>query len=299
MPMPILLTASAAALVAASAFPLPNVVQSTAQTAGTTVIATGRDAWLRMTVPVAIASAGSYRFLVDTAAEQTVVSRQLADHLGLEPDGDTMVLNIAGQQQAASAPIPPMTVGRRELTGLSAVILDRADIGADGIIGLDTLQDNIVLIDFRRQVMLVDKSRGRAGQYDFTVRGREIGGQLILSRAWVDGIETRVIIDTGLESSIANNALRAKLKRLHGARVGRLLSVTGQEREADFARVGHVVIDDLAMPEVMLGFADLPVFTRLGLADRPAILIGMRELRRFERVAIDFPHRRVMFKRYS
>jgi predicted aspartyl protease len=42
-----------------------------------------RDAYDRMTVSVRIGDSGPYRFLIDTGAERTVISRQLAQQLGL------------------------------------------------------------------------------------------------------------------------------------------------------------------------------------------------------------------------
>ena len=41
-----------------------------------------------MTVPVEIGGAGPYRFVVDTGAERTVISRELARELELEPGPD-------------------------------------------------------------------------------------------------------------------------------------------------------------------------------------------------------------------
>jgi hypothetical protein len=42
-------------------------------------------------------------------------------------------------------------------------------------------------------------------------------------------------------------------------------------------------------------FADAPPFHVLGLADKPALILGMEELRLFRRVAIDFKSREVLF----
>src|SRR4051794_525295 len=41
----------------------------------------------RMTVPVRLSGAGPYRFLVDTGADRTAVSREIADHLNLKSAG--------------------------------------------------------------------------------------------------------------------------------------------------------------------------------------------------------------------
>jgi hypothetical protein len=47
---------------------------------------------------------------------------------------------------------------------------------------------------------------------------------------------------------------------------------------------------------VSIAFIDAPPFRALGLDKKPAILLGMRELRVFPRIAIDFPTRRVLFQ---
>ena len=47
-------------------------------------LALGNDYGGRMTVAVEIGGKGPYRFLVDTGSERTVISRQLAERLGLD-----------------------------------------------------------------------------------------------------------------------------------------------------------------------------------------------------------------------
>ena len=44
-----------------------------------------------------------------------------------------------------------------------------------------------------------------------------------------------------------------------------------------------------------IAFTDTPAFKEIGLADKPALFLGMREMRVFRRVAIDFPRKRVLF----
>jgi hypothetical protein len=40
---------------------------------------------------------------------------------------------------------------------------------------------------------------------------------------------------------------------------------------------------------------DSPAFKALGIDDKPAMILGMRELKLFRRVAIDFDTRRILF----
>ena len=48
-------------------------------------------------------------------------------------------------------------------------------------------------------------------------------------------------------------------------------------------------------PNVWIAFAEAPAFEALGLHKKPALLLGMRDLRSFDRVAIDFATRRILF----
>ena len=54
-------------------------------------------------------------------------------------------------------------------------------------------------------------------------------------------------------------------------------------------------IGGLRLQNLSIAFADAPPFRRLGLDERPAMLLGMNELRAFRRVAIDFATRKVLF----
>ena len=42
-------------------------------------------------------------------------------------------------------------------------------------------------------------------------------------------------------------------------------------------------------------FADSPPFERLNLSEKPALLLGMAQLRAFQRVAIDFQEKKILF----
>ena len=49
------------------------------------------------------------------------------------------------------------------------------------------------------------------------------------------------------------------------------------------------------MTNVQIGFADSAIFAALGLSPRPALVLGMNNLRVFDRVAIDFSTKRILF----
>lgn len=119
---------------------------------------------------------------------------------------------------------------------------------------------------------------------------------MIITSAKVDGIRTAVIIDTGAENTIANLALLRRLRaRAQGTGTLAQIDVHGFELTSRAGVVGTLDLGQVALSNVPLGFADGPAFTALGFADRPALLLGMRNLRVFNRVAIDFANRRILF----
>ena len=71
--------------------------------------------------------------------------------------------------------------------------------------------------------------------------------------------------------------------------------VNGVDLVGQMSLMRTLSIEGLSLTNVPLTFADTPVFAALGLADTPAISLGMQHLALFDRVAIDFANRRVMF----
>ena len=117
---------------------------------------------------------------------------------------------------------------------------------------------------------------------------------MIITDARLNGIRTAVIIDTGAHNTLGNLAL---LKRLRARARGTLSAtdVHGEKVTSDLAMAKRLVIGRMELNDVPIGFADSPAIAALGLQDRPALILGMGNLRLFERVAIDFASRRVLF----
>jgi len=278
---------------------LPIAAGQNAATEASTVdvIKADRDEYNRMTVPVRIGGRGPYDFLIDTGAERTVLARGLAERLGLVPNGRATLMGVAGSIPVDLVDVAEVRLGSRSFYDLSAPLLEGAHIGADGIIGLDAVQNQRVLIDFRKNLIAVDDAKALGGNngYEIIVRAKRRGDQLIMTNATIDGIKAEVVIDTGAQNTIANRALQRALAKKRGFKQTQLTSVTGQQIVADIAIARRVRIGNLDLNEMGLAFADAPPFEKLGLHDKPALLLGMGQLRAFNRVAIDFEQKRVLF----
>jgi len=294
---PILAASGAAMLPLLGAYPVSALQNAAPNASQTEVVEARKDLNLRMTVPVRIADNGPFHFLIDTGAERTVLSRDVATQLKLTPVSHATLIGIAGSRPVDIVDVDQIDLGRRSFYGLSAPLLESADIGADGIIGLDSLQGQRVLLDFDHNRMAIGDAHDLGGNYGYeiVVRARRRSGQLIMTDAMIDGVRTAVIIDTGAETSIGNIALQDALRKRHPQAQTQLISVTGQAVTAGVGFARTLKLGGLTLTNTVIAFTDAPPFKALGLDKRPTLLLGMTQLRLFHRVAIDFDKRKVMF----
>lgn len=262
----------------------------------------GRDLSARLTVPVTINGAGPYHFVVDTGAERTVLSRELAQRLTLAPARSVTLLSIAGSNQVDTAMVAELrlTAKGNQLSDLEAPLLAEYHLGAVGMLGIDSLQTKRVVLDFRKMRMTISDAprKNWADDDEIVVTARRHLGQLILVDAEADGQKIAVIIDTGSAVSIGNPALHERLARRGKLGISvpiNITSVTGGQTPADYSSVREIRIGGAKLRNMPIAFADPQIFHRLGLDRKPALLLGMDALSMFDRVSIDFANRDVRF----
>ncbi|MFM5924397.1 MAG: retroviral-like aspartic protease family protein [Novosphingobium sp.] len=281
----------------AMAIPILAGQDGTQQASDVDVIATGKDQYDRLTVPVRIGAQGPFDFMIDTGAQNTVLSTALATRLALPNARRVKLTGIAGSTIVDTVEVEQIDLGKRSYYGVLAPLLERGDMGADGIIGLDSLQGQRVVIDFRKREIAVADAKALGGNrgYEIVVTARRRSGQLIMAHAKIDGIDVDVVIDTGAESSIGNRALQAAMLRRGKAETTELRSVTGQTIVADIGFGKKLQLGEMSFQNVMIAYADAPPFAVLGLDKKPALFLGMRDMRALDRIAIDFQARKVYF----
>jgi predicted aspartyl protease len=272
---------------------IPDGVSAEA-TVQTTMSATDR-----MLVPVTIGGAGPYPFIVDTAAESSVVSRELARELGLAPAGRARLLSMTSSRDAGMVSMPGVSFVQGQTRNLQAFALNGENLGASGILGIDALRGQRVVLDFETGEMRVGPAPRRLeqlGPNDVVVRGRTRYGQLVLIDSSAEGVPVDVIVDSGLQVSVGNEVLRRLLtsRRNRFEQIG-LVSVTGETFSADYTTVDNLRIGGVLISGMPVAFANAHFFTRMRLTRRPALMLGMDALRMFRRVTVDFPNRRAHF----
>ena len=120
---------------------------------------------LRLTVDIAVGAEGPFRFLVDTAADRSAVSRQLATRLNLPAGRDAVLHSVAGASRINTASLRGMQIASRTLPDVTAPLLDATHVGADGILGTDVLRSALVHFDFRQRLLSITPS-GRVRSRD-------------------------------------------------------------------------------------------------------------------------------------
>jgi predicted aspartyl protease len=256
----------------------------------------------RMTVPVSIGDRGPWAFIVDTGAERTVVSRELAGVLGLPAGADVRVTAMTGTSTVGTVIVPKLSVSTISQATIQAPALQSRHLGAVGMLGIDALQGHSVAIDFDKKQMKLRPSRRhaarmRADSDEIVIVAKSLFGQLIVTDARWRNIRIAVVIDTGSPASIGNSALFAAItKRPKALGPMEMTSATGGTLVTDAFVVDRLEIGGVGFSNVRVAFADAPPFRRFGLHNRPALLLGMDVLRLFRAVNIDFANREIRFR---
>jgi predicted aspartyl protease len=252
----------------------------------------------RMTVAVRLSGEGPYQFLVDTGADRTAVSRELVDKLNLQKAAGAELHSVTGVSSVSTAKIPNLELTRTPTRSIEAAVLDRANMGADGIVGVDLLRSQRVQFDFQSQTMSIVPSYSPDFRYEpgtIVVEARRKNGRLVVTDAVVDGTDVTVVLDTGSQITIGNQALHDRLRRtslVDGLQKVDLVSVTGGVITGDYMFVRDLTIGGIGLSHLAVVFTNAHTFKQLGLERKPALLLGMNAIRAFKKVSIDFANRK-------
>lgn len=260
----------------------------------------GRKLSSRMTVEVRLNDRGPFRFIVDSGADTSAISAGVARTLAL-PAGTPVMLNgTTASSQVDRVHVETLALGDDTIEDLELPVLEDRFVGADGLIGIDALVRQRLMLDFEtRQIRIEDASTPQAQtDGEIVVTARRHDGQLILTQAKADGKAVNVIIDTGSEVTIGNLALRDRLVRRGGVKLSPMVitGVTGVKMNLEMAEVGELRLGPVILQNVTIAFADLPPFAIFGQAKQPALLLGTDLMETFRRVSLDFRARKVRFQ---
>lgn len=254
----------------------------------------------RLTIAVHVNDTGPYRFVVDSGADSSVLGRQLATTLQL-PLGTPVTLNgMTGASIVPRVLVDELKLGPTGTSYMELPVLEDSHLGAEGMLGIDVLADQRLLLDFEKRKINVEDASKPPPRMDgeIVVLARRHRGQLILTEVKANGKKVDAVVDTGSEVTIGNLALRDAIIRNRNVSLekGTIVGVTGVPIEVDLLRVGEIKLGSVTLRNVPIAFADLPPFNVFGLSEKPSLLLGTDLMETFRRVSLDFKSRKVRFQ---
>jgi len=254
----------------------------------------------RLNVEVQVNGRGPYRFVVDSGADTSAVGLRIARDLQL-PLGRPAILNgMTSRNRVDRVKVAALTLGPSVIRDLEVPALRETDLGGDGLVGIDALVRQRLMMDFEKKVIKVEDAskpwKGSPG--DIVIIAKRQRGQLILTAVKASGLNLDAVIDTGSEITIGNTLLRDKLLSKRHTKFWEVeaIGVTGVVMKMQLARIDEIRFGTVTLRDVPIAFADVPPFEMFGLTDGPALLLGTDLLETFRRVSLDFRARKVRFQ---
>jgi hypothetical protein len=220
------------------------------------------------------------------------MSAELASRLALPQGPMVRVHGIAGPEVRRSAQVSTFRIGAREAKRLNMAVMPGRGLRSLGILGVDGLKNQRVVMDFAENVLVIESSKARPRDNDIQpIPARRRFGQLTVVDTDLDGVRVSVVIDTGSEVTIANSVLRSTLGRR--SRLGEmekvtLVGATGSTWVGDAGGLPRFRLGNLRVDNLRVVYADVHPFTLWQLTERPALLLGIDVLRFLQRVTLDF-----------
>jgi hypothetical protein len=253
---------------------------------------TRRDRIGRIWAPVLIDGKGPYRLVLDTGATRSAIAARAALSLGNAHGlANTLVTGFTGSAMVPTIHVGSLEVGELMMGPQDLPVLADVFGGAQGVLGIEGLQNKRIYADFGRDRLEITLSHGEHARPDFITVPLRIVNGLLVADIMVGRVRTKAIIDTGAQGTIGNIALRDAL-------------VHSSPREGDRQEIIGVTLDVqsgeyLAAPDMTLGphltiknahivFGDMYLFQHWKMTDKPAITLGMDLLGSFDVLVIDY-----------
>jgi hypothetical protein len=265
----------------------------------------------QMTVAVRIDGRGPFTFAIDSAANASVIAEDLAVALGLPSAGDVAMHTLIAREVVGTVQAPRLTTGALDVARVRLALGSRAGLdGLDGLIGSDLLAGLRLELRFRgAQRMRVTRSHRTADRFldarsasaRLIPAAEQRFGGLMAIAAHAGQARAVAILDTGAQISIANSALAtaaraAPITLRDGGDRARVQSPTGRSADARPMLLSGLRFGGLTIGRMPLLVGDFHTFGLWGLADRPALLMGVDIFGMFESVAIDLKRGEVLFQ---
>ena len=243
----------------------------------------------RIVAPVTINGLGPFRMLVDTGANRTTISTDMARRLGFDlTAAPTVILNgVTGSAEVPTVQIERIRAGDLVLDDQQVPVVEPHLIGgADGILGVAGLRDQRLVVDFKRDLVTISRSRFALSN-ELRIRADRVVGGLLGVRVRIGHVRALAVIDTGAEKTLGNRALQEAL-RADARAQATVYGTTDDTMVGDVTAAPDISMDGAVFRHIVVTFGDFHIFDVWDLTTEPALIIGMDVLGAMDTFSIDF-----------
>ncbi len=257
----------------------------------------------RIAAPVMVNGKGPYRFILDTGASQSVITKRLADELGLvlTDEAPLMLHGVTGSLAVPSARLGTLQTGDLIQSNVRVAVLGSVMGGGDGILGVQGFEGLRVTVHFTNDRITITRSKNeRARLHEGVIKATLRFGRLMVVDGRVGRIKVKAVIDTGAETTLGNIALRdALLRKRRNKDAPDDALVTGLNDATQSGRILRtpvIQLGDAEIDRLHIIYGDIHVFKLWELEDEPALLVGMDVLGSLEKLVIDYHREEIQFR---
>jgi len=283
--------------------PTPSTTPAVAQPEHLFASPTRADRIGRVMAPVMINGRGPFRMIVDTGANQSVLTHSAAALLGLTPaeDDGVKLTGVTGSQIVPTITVDSFETGSVSQRNLRVAVMHSVSGGAEGILGMQGFAGKRITVDFVNDRIQIADSRGQRASRNFAVIPVTIRfGRLLLAEGRVGGVRVHAVIDTGAERTLGNRALRdalVRLKRLPAPPTAAgVIGLTEVEQRGEAIWTRRISLGDVDITDVDVIYGDIHVFKVWNLEDEPALLVGMDVLGMLHTLVVDYRIKEVQIR---
>jgi predicted aspartyl protease len=249
------------------------------------------------TTPVMIDGAGPFPFIVDTGAQRSVISRDLADRLSLKMMPGASVIATSGTGAGGITFLKTYSSALFRRTLEMMVVLPPGGIVKDGVMGMELFRSRRLEIDFGDGT--VSNAASQPTPHGFAaVPVSIVQGTFLVADVVVDGVHAKAMIDTGARRTVGNMLLRKALGLADAALADAdpVRGATIHQTRAVKAPLGMLILGEQKFAHPVVTFSDISVLQALDLNDQPALVVGLDVLGTLKAVAIDYPRSELQVK---
>jgi hypothetical protein len=204
-------------------------------------------------------------------------------------------MRLHGVTGSATVPfisVHTFVVGDMEEQSKLLPIVPDALGGADGVLGMESLEGKRIAIDFMDDKISITHSHAtRAAMGFVTIPLVRSANGLLMATAYMGTIRVHAIIDTGAQATVANPALLAALTARR--RTGKMVpsSITGATddvQEGQATPVPALTLGPISVQAPFITVSDLDIFQRWHMTSEPTMLIGIDILGLLDSMVIDY-----------